>query len=128
VQQALNASREGEVNDKTSVSTSEDYQKVPQGVTVTLPRDKKNKGDASGRGTSPTNTISNGNEGTTSPKTEDDGGVEISKEELLKSCTYSWSTLLGGKLELTTLSEQRRASSFSILFLVVLRRGHALKS
>ena len=97
MQEALDASHEDEANKNGFVlGTDEDYQKVPQGVTVTLPHDKKINGGVSAEtpGTPP---AANGNGRAGSPtntKTEDDNGVEISKEELLKSRTYPWSTIL----------------------------------
>jgi len=94
VQEALDAGREGEVNDGEPVE--EDHQKVPYGVTVTLPKDRKNNG-AVPTGTTGTPTTANGSKRAESPasaKTEDEGGVEISKEELLKSRTYTFYTVL----------------------------------
>ncbi len=96
VQEALDASCEGEVNDSALALGSEDHQKVPQGVTVTLPKNRKNNGDVP-TGTSGTPTAANGTrraDSPTSAKTGDEGGVEISKEELLKSRTYPLSAFL----------------------------------
>ena len=90
VQEALDASCEGEVNNSAEL---EDHQKVPQGVTVTLPKNRKDNAT----GTSGTPTTANGSRRADSPssaKTGDEGGVEISKEELLKSRTYPLSTFL----------------------------------
>lgn len=93
VQEALDADREGEVNNNVC---SEDHQKVPHGVTITLPKDRKdNGGIPTGRsGTPTTASESRRADSPASAKTEDEGGVEISKEELLKSRTYSLSTFL----------------------------------
>jgi hypothetical protein len=127
VQEALDAGREGEVNDNAIVE--EDHQKVPYGVTVTLPKNKKNNGDVP-TGTSGTPTTANGSRRADSPasaKTEDEGGVEISKEELLKSRTYTFSTFLASSGS-SIRPEQHPASSFSISFLVVSRGGPAWKS
>lgn len=96
VQEALDANREGDANNNGFiVGTEEDDQKVLQGVTVTLPRGKKDNGGVPAE-TSGTPPAANGNGRAGSPantKTEDDDGVEISKEELLKSRTYPWSAL-----------------------------------
>lgn len=95
VQEALDASCEGEVNGGVfTLGSDEDNQKVPPGVTITLPKNRKNNVD-SPTGMSGTPTSPNGNQRAGSPasaKTEEEGGVEISKEELLKSRTYSFST------------------------------------
>lgn len=92
VQEALDANREGEVNDNDN---DEDDHKVPQGVTFALPQSRKDNGDVAAQtpGTPPTANGS-GRAGTPTSTKTDEGGVEISKEELLKARTYLWSTLL----------------------------------
>lgn len=95
VQEALDANREGEANNDSGfiLGTEEDYQKVPEGVTVTLPKKGNGSGPASPGtpGTPGTPLAANGNGPAGSPtnmNVEDDDQVEISKEELLKSRTY----------------------------------------
>jgi len=92
VQEALDANLEGEVND--SAFSEEDHQKVPDGVTVTLPNIKKNNGaiPAGAPSTAPTANGSGRASSPASAKTGDEDGVEISKEDLLKSRAYPLST------------------------------------
>ena len=97
MQEALDASSEGEVNGGVfTLGSDEDNQKVPPGVTITLPKNKKNNGDSpTGASGTPTSPNEGKRAGTpTSAKTEEEGGVEISKEDLLKSRAYSFSTFL----------------------------------
>ena len=122
VQEALDASSEGEVNGGVfTLGSHEDNQKVPPGVTITLPKHKQDQVD-SPIGTSGTPTSPNGNKRASSPasaKTEEEGGVELSKEELLKSRTYSFSTFLASS-ELINLP--RGTASGIIVFDII--SGH----
>lgn len=125
VQEALDANLEGEVNDHAQ----EDYQKVPEGVTVTLPRDKKGNGSVPVETAGTASTANgNGNAGSpTDPKTGNEDGVEISKEELLKSRTYPWSTLPVCSSSRAP-PRQHLVSSFLILSLVGSRRRPVWRS
>jgi hypothetical protein len=118
VQEALDASCEGEVNNGAfALGSEDDYQKVPDGVTVTLPSARKSNGDVSA-GTSGTPPTANGSGRAGSPasaKTGDESGMEIPKEELLKSRTYPLSHL-PCEFELINLS---RTASGIIIFDII---------
>jgi hypothetical protein len=131
VQQALDRDDGGEINDRAS-AWNEDYQKIPAGVTVTLPKEEKGEGDVSIKVPPAPETHGTANGGgragsPPAPKTEEDDGVEISKEELLRSRKYPL-VHLTCLLARANNSEQHPASSFSISFLADSRRRHAWKS